>query len=143
MQNRGVESQLRGFNTYLEGILNDVEHKASIRNSTDMLSMISIVADLSLLSDETSLNIDLSSIRGALPQQEMQEKFVDGMQKMMKTAEKYCPQCGRKIKPDQTIYNVPQESDHELEKKREHGMIEKSKKWRKQYHVEQAISPGV
>lgn len=103
VQNRDAQSQLRGFDTYLADILSNAEHKASIRNSTDMLSMISLVADLSFLSDETSNNIDLSSIRGAMPQQEMQEKFVAGMQKMMKTAEKYCPQCGRKIKPDQTI----------------------------------------
>ena len=43
----------------------------------------------------------------------------------------------------QAKYNGPQESDHEVEKKREHGMIGKNKEWRKQYHVEQAISPGV
>ena len=40
-------------------------------------------------------------------------------------------------------YNGPQKSDHGLGKMREHGMIGKDKEWRKQYHVVQAISPGI
>lgn len=101
--NKDLKSDLSGFDTYLANILNSAERKALIRNSTDMLSMISLVADLSPLSDETKRNIDLSAIRGTMPQQELQEKFVNGMIQMMKTAEKYCPQCGRKIEANQTI----------------------------------------
>lgn len=101
--NNALKSDLSGFDTYLADILNSAEHKSLIRNSTDMLSMISLVADLSPLSDETKRDIDLSAIRGAMPQQELQEKFVNGMIQMMKTAEKYCPQCGRKIEAHQTI----------------------------------------
>ena len=103
IKNGRTEFTLNGFDAYLTGITNSVEHKALIRSSTDMLSMISLVADLSYLSDETKRNIDLSAIRGAMPQQELQEKFVNGMLRMMKTAEKYCPQCGRKMEADQTI----------------------------------------
>lgn len=103
ISNGDLKSDLSGFDRYLSSILNSAECKALIRNSRDMLSMISLVADLSPLSDETKHNIDLSTIRGAMPQQELQKNFVNGMIQMMKTAEKYCPQCGRKIEADQTI----------------------------------------
>lgn len=100
------KTELGGFDIYLRNILEDVEKKDTVRNSTDMLSMISVVADLSTLSDETAHEIDLSSIRGVLPQQDLQEAFVSGMEQMMDAAVNYCPQCGRTMKKEQTICPV-------------------------------------
>ncbi|MCH5187027.1 MAG: dynamin family protein [Oscillospiraceae bacterium] len=94
---------LDGFDSYLKNILKNPEKRKAIRNSTDMLSMIAVVAALSRLSDETAHEIDLSSVRGAMPQQELQEDFVSGMLKMMETASNYCPQCGRAMMKEQTI----------------------------------------
>lgn len=94
------------FDIYLKQVLENAEKREVIRNSTDMLSMISVAADLSSLSDRTAHEIDLSSIRGALPQQELQETFVEGMKKMMETAGNYCPQCGRSMKKEQTVCPV-------------------------------------
>lgn len=102
----GKYTTLDGFDRYLKNILSNPETRMAIRNSTDMLSMISVVADLSSLSDEVAHEIDLSSIRGTLPQQELQETFVNGMNKMMETASKYCPQCGRNMKNEQVICPV-------------------------------------
>lgn len=100
------KATLGGFDVYLKNILVSAGEKDAVRNSTDMLSMISVVADLSALSDETVHEIDLSSIRGALPQQDLQESFVDGMEQMMCDAVNYCPQCGRTMKKEQTICPV-------------------------------------
>lgn len=94
---------LDGFDSYLKKILENTDTRMAIRNSTDMLSMISVVADLSKLLDDTVHDINLSSIRGALPQQDLQEAFVDGMNKMMDTASCYCPQCGREMEKEQNI----------------------------------------
>ncbi len=102
----GAYAAFNGFDNYLGNILEDMGMRTSIRNSTDMLSMISVVADLSSLSDKTAHEIDLASIRGALPQQDQQEIFVRGMNRMMKTASNYCPQCGRAMKKEQTVCPV-------------------------------------
>lgn len=102
----GAYVTLDGFDKYLGDILNDQNCRDSIRNSTDMLSMVSVVADLSGFSAKIQHEIDLSSIRGELPWQELQETFVGGMNSMMKTAGNYCPQCGRAMKKGQTICPV-------------------------------------
>lgn len=100
------KTALGGFDVYLRSMLESTGKKEAVRSSTDMLSMISVVAGLSALSDETKHEIDLSSIRGALPQQELQETFVGGMEQMMDTAVDYCPQCGRTMKKGQTVCPV-------------------------------------
>lgn len=102
----GKWATLGGFDVYLRNMLESAEKRDAVRNSTDMLSMISVVADLSALSDETAHEIDLSSIRGALPQQDLQEAFVSGMEQMMDAAVDYCPQCGRTMKKEQTVCPV-------------------------------------
>lgn len=97
---------LDGFDTYLMGILENRGYKHKIRSSTDTLNMVSIVADLSYLCDKIAHEINLSSIRGEMPQQDLCEAFVDGMNKMMETASGYCPQCGRKMINEQNICPV-------------------------------------
>lgn len=99
----GKYAALDGFDTYLKEILGNAGKRLAIRNSTDMLSMISVIADLSRLSDEAAEEIALSSIRGTLPQQRLQETFVAGMNEMMDIASGYCPQCGREMKREQNI----------------------------------------
>lgn len=102
----GKHVMLDGFDRYLKKILYNNEKRNIIRGSTDMLGMISIVADLSGLSDETAHAINLSSICGKLPQQERQEEFVAGMEAMMETASHYCPQCGRAMEEEQVVCPV-------------------------------------
>lgn len=99
----GKHNVLDGFDTYLKDIFDSPGKRQKIRNSADMLGMVSVAADLSKVSDEAAQEIDLSSIRGALPQQDLQEAFVDGMNKMMDIASGYCPQCGREMKMEQNI----------------------------------------
>lgn len=94
------------LDSYLKDVFENPQKRTAIRNSTDMLSMVAVVAELSGLSDETAHDIDLSSIRGALPQQDLQEKFVAGMNKMMETAGNYCPQCGRDMEKAQIVCPV-------------------------------------